>query len=158
MQTQLTIRSIHIGNTAPLDVYTHGLEDRSWIRLVIRIARNTVLENCLLLNIRFQNHFVLWKCNGSQGSYFPKGQLLSCNEPDRLRLNDVFGYLVESRAGRVEICDCSSLNSGCWWATITVPTGSVTWGWKNVQVACRELYPEDYGVINPILQDTYVAN
>ena len=75
-----------------------------------------------------------------------------------MRLSDASGYFTEERAGRVEICDCNTPSSGCQWQTITVPTGSVTWGWKNTQVACRELYPEDYGVINPILQDTYVAD
>ena len=90
--------------------------------------------------------------------FFRKGQLLSCNQHGRLQLNDVSGYFVEDRAGRVEICDCSTPSPGCQWKTITVPTGSVAWGWKNAQVACRELYPEDYGVVNPVLQDTYVAN
>ena len=70
-----------------------------------------------------------------------------------MRLNDA-GFFAGDRAGRVEICDCGTESINCEWKTITVPTGMTSWGWKNALVACRELYPEDYGVVNPILQDT----
>ena len=90
---------------------------------------------------------------------FLQSQLIYCNEADSLRLSNASDYFVEeNRTGRVEICDCSISSLGCQWMTITVPTGSVAWGWKNAQVACRELYPEDYGVMNPILQDKYAAH
>ena len=70
-----------------------------------------------------------------------------------MRLNDA-GYFTGDRAGRVEICACSDEFPSCEWRTITVPAGLTSWGWKNALVACRELYPDDYGVRNPILQDT----
>ena len=89
---------------------------------------------------------------------FCKGQQFDCNEPNRVRLSNADDYFTEDGAGRVEICGCNSYFFMCEWKTINVPTGSTSWGWKNALVACRELYPEDYGVMSPILQDTYVAS
>ena len=88
--------------------------------------------------------------------YSCKGQQITCSNANRVRLNDAGYFFADDRVGRVEICNC--LPTGCEWKTITVPTGSVSWGWKNALVACREIYPEDYGVMNPILQDTYVKS
>lgn len=80
----------------------------------------------------------------------------SCSSANALRLNQA-GYFTNSRSGRVEICHCSQAPFECQWASVPVPTSSVSWGWKNTLVACRELYPlGDYGAANPILQDSYV--
>lgn len=84
------------------------------------------------------------------------GQNFTCGIENSLRLNSA-NYFTGIRSGRVEICSCGSPTLGCEWTTTTIPSMFNSWGWKNALVACRELYPEDYGVMNPILQDTYVS-